>query len=177
MRQSYELQLFQSTHPRRVWQSNRARGLSSLWVSIHTPTQGVTSKHKQKDVDSYVSIHTPTQGVTVRGLSSLWESKFQSTHPRRVWLFIIKTGIEYEKFQSTHPRRVWLNLIYTIITCHCFNPHTHAGCDWLLPVLGLISLCFNPHTHAGCDLFVHLQCVQNMFQSTHPRRVWQIPIF
>ena len=34
------------------------------YVSIHTPTQGVTSKQKQKDVDSYVSIHTPTQGVT-----------------------------------------------------------------------------------------------------------------
>ena len=39
-----------------------------------------------------------------------------------------------------------------------FNPHTHAGCDWVGPVLGTPTTCFNPHTHAGCDwpLLVHL---------------------
>ncbi len=51
--------------------------------------------------------------------------------------------------------------------------YTHAGCDYGCLYTYSPRHCFNPHTHAGCDLFVHLQCVQNMFQSTHPRRVWQ----
>ena len=50
--------------------------------------------------------------------------------------------------------------------------YTHAGCDYGCLYTYSPRHCFNPHTHAGCDLFVHLQCVQNMFQSTHPRRVW-----
>ena len=33
-------------------------------VSIHTPTQGVTTYVYQSLDDDYVSIHTPTQGVT-----------------------------------------------------------------------------------------------------------------
>ena len=100
------------------------------------------------------------------------------------------------KFQSTHPRRVWHNFYFLLSLCTCFNPHTHAGCDsgrramrdagsgfnphthagcdknqhlYLIP-----QICFNPHTHAGCDSF-HLRSSQRprMFQSTHPRRVWQ----
>ena len=54
----------------------------------------------------------------------------------------------------------------------CFNPHTHEGCDsnsWLSPY-GARS--FNPHTHEGCDPYL-LECStnENVFQSTHPRRV------
>ena len=142
-------------------------------VSIHTPTQGVTTRiwffccsvsfnpHTHAGCDlipvvlilslKQVSIHTPTQGVTYLMFSSTIISKFQSTHPRRVWLargknVQVKGG---------------------------FNPHTHAGCDWSLnsrdpfikvsihtPTQGVtipclnapISFCFNPHTHAGCDL-------------------------
>ena len=98
-------------------------------VSIHTPTQGVTTPvyihllikrfnphtHAGCDADNTdypqpirVSIHTPTQGVT--------------------WLSVLLvTGI---RFQSTHPRRVWLccrTIIEVLLTG--FNPHTHAGCD------------------------------------------------
>ena len=35
------------------------------YVSIHTPTQGVTAGQAQLQRDWHVSIHTPTQGVTL----------------------------------------------------------------------------------------------------------------
>ena len=57
---------FQSTHPRRVW-------LLLFRLSLFR---------------SFVSIHTPTKGVTDFIVLNGNKSKFQSTHPRRVWLFI-----------------------------------------------------------------------------------------
>ena len=53
-------------------------------VSIHTPTKGVTAFLLNRPYISCVSIHTPTKGVTSRIASSLVDSQFQSTHPRRV---------------------------------------------------------------------------------------------
>ena len=76
-------------------------------VSIHTPTQGVTALIIAARAWAIVSIHTPTQGVTKLAEATYWLSEFQSTHPRRVWLW---------SFRSLDP-------------CNCFNPHTHAGCD------------------------------------------------
>ena len=55
-----------------------------------------------------VSIHTPTQGVTTDAISAR------------------KSG-------------------------GCFNPHTHAGCDFMWCTKVIIKIGFNPHTHAGCD--------------------------
>ena len=57
-------------------------------VSIHTPTQGVTSKPINYIFAVWVSIHTPTQGVTVCMMMCRFTTSFQSTHPRRVWLYI-----------------------------------------------------------------------------------------
>ena len=149
---------------------------SVLPVSIHTPTQGVTSSflsfkkgylrfnpHTHAGCDPLspslyrlyrVSIHTPTQGVT-----SKWNNivipvcKFQSTHPRRVWLFLEAKKGSWQEFQSTHPRRVWRPFNTHTGVQVSFNPHTHAGCD-LTFTSTTISFCgFNPHTHAGCDFF------------------------
>ena len=144
--------------------------------------------------------------------------KFQSTHPRRVWLPTNHEIIMELKFQSTHPRRVWLTRYYPSWAVACFNPHTHEGCDsgksqiekfWRVsihtPTKGvteksmtilnfiisfnphthegcdlnlvknsLLLMCFNPHTHEGCDCkSPHLVFLLNLFQSTHPRRVWR----
>ena len=62
--------------------------------------------------------------------------------------------------------------LYTYSPRHCFNPHTHAGCDnvhnvsgasfpvsihtptqgvTFLYICNVFRICFNPHTHAGCD--------------------------
>ena len=121
--------MFQSTHPRRVWQfvchifAGRDKFQSTHPRRVWPRTQVPSGLHRM------VSIHTPTQGVThiIRHLSKcLW---FQSTHPRRVWLEVAQ-GVElFHVFQSTHPRRVWLNHLTTITIAKCFNPHTHAGCD------------------------------------------------
>ena len=97
-----------------------------------------------------VSIHTPTQGVTLWLQIVTRTTRFQSTHPRRVWRYwLVKTsrlavsihtptqGVTARRhmtatlnmFQSTHPRRVW--------RLPCKDVHQRLA-----------------------------------FQSTHPRRVW-----
>ncbi len=70
----------------------------------------------------------------------------------------------------------------------CFNPHTHAGCDFVIiplirqvcvsihtPTQGVTLLgsdiiksfsSFNPHTHAGCDFGV-IQARQEAVVSIH----------
>ena len=144
--------MFQSTHPRRVWQCDMTQ--------------------------------------------ILLNQEFQSTHPRRVWLVLFLGTVRLCLFQSTHPRRVWLNAIIVSISVLSFNPHTHAGCDSAIWLRSFWIRSFNPHTHAGCDCVISRHC-QTMsvsihtptqgvtqarasminaeqFQSTHPRRVWQI---
>ena len=112
--------------------------------------------------------------MTVEKLSWHFKCAFQSTHPRRVWpdvLVLDEIGI---KFQSTHPRRVWrAGLVWFETDKLCFNPHTHAGCDYTFNNWRSGWVRFNPHTHAGCDPDVLvLDEIGIKFQSTHPRRVW-----
>ena len=109
--------MFQSTHPRRVWHSSSApdTGVQCFNPHTHAGCDCVISRHCQT---MSVSIHTPTQGVT------LDQSK------------------EYQelKFQSTHPRRVWLSVIGKKRCGECFNPHTHAGCDYWISLRSIRSL-------------------------------------
>ena len=99
-------------------------------------------------------------------------------------------------FQSTHPRRVWRQESTVEQQTSSFNPHTHEGCDTDRILPSLPWQCFNPHTHEGCDREYrsHNCCLQvsihtpiqgvtrhrrtsnqsEMFQSTHPYRVWPI---
>ena len=76
--------MFQSTHPRRVWQYDDFE-IRAIRVSIHTPTKGVTANGGKPVESQLVSIHTPTKGVTRELPRTLVNLKFQSTHPRRVW--------------------------------------------------------------------------------------------
>ena len=142
---------FQSTHPRRVW---------LLSSSLKSATKNV-------------SIHTPTQGVTHLRLPQRLIPMFQSTHPRRVWQKWNALLLKVRLFQSTHPRRVWHRGWHEQIPMLCFNPHTHAGCDRmeiLENVLSIVSI------HTPTQGVTRTICYLNtwsMFQSTHPRRVWQ----
>ena len=123
--------LFQSTHPRRVWlrfrhclkesltcfnphthagcdRSGRFTLCCSMDVSIHTPTQGVTTLAAVNSRNPRVSIHTPTQGVTQAEVWKVWHRSFNPhTH----------AGCDQVLQHISLPYR-------------CFNPHTHAGCDW-----------------------------------------------
>ena len=101
-----------------------------------------------------VSIHTPTQGVTE---------------------IVADCGQRY--YVSIHTPTQGVTITPHIMTSSplCFNPHTHAGCDFRndpnyqptdvsihTPTQGVTYnrdyfadwLCFNPHTHAGCDFRV-----------------------
>ena len=167
---------------------------SYQYVSIHTPTQGVTSCtlsqfHPQSGFNPHthagcdpvlsstiisrrVSIHTPTQGVTV-----------------------INVGASLAPCVSIHTptQGVTYFSLSRLLQRYSFNPHTHAGCDVGIvgikvllgvsihtPTQGVTIVClwrrgisnsFNPHTHAGCDSGATGTMHADMFQSTHPRRV------
>ena len=56
--------MFQSTHPRRVWLDADDEEHEAEYVSIHTPTKGVTIQCTKIFHFRSVSIHTPTKGVT-----------------------------------------------------------------------------------------------------------------
>ena len=120
-----------------------------------------------------VSIHTPTQGVTKFTQVMADLKRFQSTHPRRVWLCNVNFQVYAVQFQSTHPRRVWLQGTVPYDREIKFQS-THPRRVWrIVRVLLVLFVCFNPHTHAGCDLTsAGAWSYQSMFQSTHPRRVW-----
>ena len=168
--------------------------LTFSFVSIHTPTQGVTEPNNKKDLRYIVSIHTPTQGVTS----------------------VISTGFISCRFQSTHPRRVWPRWSIRRRSIVCFNPHTHAGCDisatfslllidvsihtptqgvtavfgvqwwWArvsihTPTQGVTGSCrsiryvpiVSIHTPTqGVTKHSSKRIRKRKFQSTHPRRVW-----
>ena len=119
---------FQSTHPRRVWRtSSISPVISNKFQSTHP--RRVWRQIKCLLSDCPVSIHTPTQGVTTLNAVAVTASMFQSTHPRRVWQLQNRLSLLYRQFQSTHPRRVWQLLRDFYKSIACFNPHTHAGCD------------------------------------------------
>ena len=180
---------------------------------------GCDNVHNVSGASFPVSIHTPTQGVTFLYICNVFRIcfnphthagcdpkcrtfmkpiiKFQSTHPRRVWLW--KEGYErcWLRFQSTHPRRVWPHRGHTASSAVCFNPHTHAGCDGserykeiealvsihtptqgvtlmlLLSVMWYLSVSIHTPTQGVTTISALFEGIINLFQSTHPRRVWQ----
>ena len=99
-----------------------------------------------------VSIHTPTQGVT---------------HPYR-WRF-------QSVYVSIHtPTQGVTRIIWISIYLICFNPHTHAGCDRRTCNIGNSKAAVSIHTPTqGVTIVEWFTGVFDMFQSTHPRRVWQ----
>ena len=141
---------FQSTHLHEVWQK-RVDGASMAicfnphtymrcdravttifdksYVSIHTPTWGVTYGYKDDGSQDNVSIHTPTWGVTQRLARDRIHSRFQSTHLHEVWPVII----------------------FMISAPSCFNPHTYMRCDNLQQKVYNMLNSFNPHTYMRCD--------------------------
>ena len=165
---------FQSTHPRRVWQTN---------------TQTTKSKNR------FQSTH-PRRVWRLLPVLGLISPCFNPHTHAGCDLMDKTTNSIHTKFQSTHPRRVWLQVCPApLFFVLCFNPHTHAGCDVFICSDYTICQSFNPHTHAGCDVWentfsqadivsIHTPTqgvtVANMpsgniwlpFQSTHPRRVW-----
>ena len=200
---------FQSTHPYRVWHFDPPFIIRQSDVSIHTPIQGVTgcagiipllricfNPHTHTGCDHnpgmyrtihWVSIHTPIQGVTTY---RCWYSAHPSVSihtPIQGVTFMVKNSM-YKQAVSIHTpiQGVTIGELIIIGFILGFNPHTHTGCDYLLPidkvyqrgfnphthtgcdpvsaVLSLVAWCFNPHTHTGCDALVaRKECLSSSF--------------
>ena len=98
-----------------------------------------------------VSIHTPTKGVTMASSVFTWLCRFQSTHPRRVWLKASIVRPLSKEFQSTHPRRVWHVPTVSSVLVPVFQS-THPRRVWRTQGQSCwTGSSFNPHTHEGCD--------------------------
>ena len=144
--------LFQSTHPRRVWQCELFTLFRFWYVSIHTPTKGVTSESYLKTLGPWsFNPHTHEGCDTAIANSDVAKRSF-NPHTHEGCDLATTTG--------------WLQ-------SSCFNPHTHEGCDSSAVISKFASKSFNPHTHEGCDIMIALLMSHPLvFQSTHPRRVW-----
>ena len=142
----------------------------------------------------YVSIHTPTQGVTALDAAKLAKTRFNPhTHagcdfrplcpfnPCHCFNPHTHAGCDALDPVPLDGNLVSIHTPTQGVTCskkgsspkECFNPHTHAGCDLResecrgelfvsihTPTQGVTPPCiqlskteesFNPHTHAGCD--------------------------
>ena len=81
---------------------------TSSCISIHTPTQGVTTHNIKMKPKACISIHTPTQGVTVSGISG---------------------GVDCNISIHTPTQGVTQSLSTVRGDISNFNPHSHAGSD------------------------------------------------
>ena len=190
--------MFQSTHLHEVWPKHLI--VSTLLL--------------------FVSIHTPTWGVTALRCISIWKHKFQSTHLHEVWPLLLILAERY-RFVSIHTPTwgvtsansyLWCGSMVSIHTptwgvtgghSEClsgyfgFNPHTYMRCDQANLAIKAQNLvfqsthlhevwpsavpiwsdcfCFNPHTYMRCDIQgVYPNGSSPQFQSTHLHEVWLI---
>ena len=127
---------------------------AALWfVSIHTPTWGVTDECCRLYKHDRVSIHTPTWGVTRFKIGRIWRHMFQSTHLHEVWHFqAIQPSLCLLGFQSTHLHEVWREYPRILKEHTSFNPHTYMRCDCIYVLRLQKAQGFNPHTYMRCDL-------------------------
>ena len=188
---------FQSTLPRREWRLVQVTMSCREKISIHTPAKGVTTSHADSAVFRAISIHTPAKGVTVYFLPFLCVfpisihtpakgvttrrpqprnmKRFQSTLPRREWLFYCAIARKGIKFQSTLPRREWHKSYAPWADTSYFNPHSREGSDRRYLSYRLLRANFNPHSREGSDgMYYEITYSGDKFQSTLPRREWRI---
>ena len=143
-------------------------------LSFISFTDTITKFPPKNAYNSPVSINTPTKGVTNHvNLSNVcW--MFQSTHPRRVWLYIRFCQGRSCRFQSTHPRRVWPSHPRAASSWGLFQS-THPRRVWQNRLLLLLPLPLFQSTHPRrvWRLSEGRCAAPSEFQSTHPRRVWR----
>ena len=118
--------MFQSTHLHEVWLPCAGWRDVLRFVSIHTPTWGVTLQGLPRAPIGRVSIHTPTWGVTIGATPAFQFGVFQSTHLHEVWhdpFIMITKG---HLFQSTHLHEVWLIVRFIQVCINRFqSTHLH----------------------------------------------------
>ena len=123
-------QLFQSTLPRREWRINMSIKNILIFISIHTPTKGVTIGFASSFFNIFISIHTPTKGVTDM-LRSRCTSSWISIHtPTKGVTFVYNTSIKWSTI-SIHTPTKGVTFLFRIWQSNksYFNPHSHEGSD------------------------------------------------
>ena len=113
-----------------------------------------------------VSIHTPTQGVTSSSNITLLRVCFNPhTHAGcDITRLYLNSGISSFNPHTHAGCDSARNPIHHLTAC--FNPHTHAGCDLPCILFNIKTESFNPHTHAGCDRWHH-ETNHSRFVSIH----------
>ena len=144
-------EMFQSTHPYRVWLQWKGTLLRYWSFNPHTHTGCDIAGEQRKMWENRFNPHTHTGCDNLLLIVLIWMQCFNPhTHtgcdvPR------LAITLSSSEFQSTHPYRVWLPARAILTYVFSFNPHTHTGCDILIPEIQAVHRCFNPHTHTGCD--------------------------
>ena len=121
-------------------------------ISIHTPTQGVTYKWEGLPDTIDISIHTPTQGVTTQWFSELITRIFQSTLPRREWRICFQ-NLYRICFISIHtPTQGVTTPMGSLEDPFSISIHTPTqGVTGAEIQRSQSYIHFNPHSHAGSD--------------------------
>ena len=113
----------------REWHSGN-NNYTIFLISIHTPTQGVTSLQYPFCLFPEISIHTPTQGVTFCKCSFIWHYKNFNPHSH--------AGSDSTSFLSASVFMISIHTPTQGVTSvsiighrdgYNFNPHSHAGSD------------------------------------------------
>ena len=166
-------------------------------ISIHTPTQGVTWRHKkfivgyfdfnphshagsdsmncarQEDFQNF-NPHSHAGSDTTCSTQSMFNSWISIHTPTQGVTSYFKWFTWFDKFQSTLPRREWPDLTISPSWINYFNPHSHAGSDFdtFLQVADFqIFQSTLPRREWHC--WGGVNGGKNRFQSTLPRREWQ----
>ena len=144
--------MFQSTHPRRVRpQRCIIPPTRCSHVSIHA-TQGATIPQHQVRAGRRFNPRTHAGCDAAQLIGPLTEQEFQSTHPRRVRRWGRSGWPPLAWFQSTHPRRCDAPASPGTATPSAFqSTHPRRVRPRHRPAGRIGRRCFNPRTHAGCD--------------------------
>ena len=143
---------FQSTHPRRVRQFTNSR-LNRL--RSFNPRTHVGCDIYFKIYLIYLLCFNPRTHVgcdLLSGSQTMHNNEFQSTHPRRVRLYLHPNLTVLVMFQSTHPRRVRRRRNTCLLICQMFQ---------------------STHPRRVRQTVFDMRVSNFLFQSTHPRRVRQ----
>ena len=150
--------------------------MSIQFISIHTPTQGVTKLWRcgaGAGVD--FNPHSHAGSDLFPHLFLLPACLFQSTLPRREWHGFFTCCLCLLWFQSTLPRREWLPKWATDRQGKFyFNPHSHAGSDENISgKLDVTNISIHTPTQGVTTITFPSYTLPVLFQSTLPRREWR----
>ena len=121
---------FQSTHPRRVWLSDCFYPPIMISFNPHTH-EGCDIANDFYRYAKWVSIHTPTKGVTQKpGISLICMISF-NPHTHEGCDFTARLHFQVRCSFNPHTHEGCDPAYPYLSPClGCFNPHTHEGCDF-----------------------------------------------